>query len=164
MLVDYRPGKLDHILEAVPVSPTSLTDTVGPVDIAIVLFEGNEFNGDVAPAIAELQQNGTVRIIDLAFVVKDTEGNAAVLELADATIASAFEAITQESFELLSQEELDELAESLEPNSSALVIVWENTWAARLGAAVRGSNGQVVVLERIPREAVVTAIAALGQE
>jgi len=146
------------------VSSTTLADSIGPVDVAIVLFEGNEFNGDVAPAIAELQQNGTVRIIDIAFVIKDAEGNGAVLELADEAIAEAFESITEEQFELLSQEELDEIADSLEPNSSALVIVWENSWAARLGAAVRNSKGQVIVMERIPRETVLAAIAALNEE
>jgi uncharacterized membrane protein len=146
------------------VSSTTLADSIGPVDVAIILFEGNEFNGDVAPAIAELQQNGTVRIIDIAFVIKDTEGNGAVLELQDEGIAEAFESITEEQFELLSQEELDEIADTLEPNSSALVIVWENTWAARLGAAVRDSNGQVIVMERIPRETVVAAIAALDEQ
>jgi uncharacterized membrane protein len=146
------------------VSSAPLSDSIGPVDVAIVLFEGNEFNGDVAPAIAELQQNGTVRIIDIAFVIKDADGNGAVLELQDEGIAEAFEAITEEQFELLSQEELDEIADTLEPNSSALVIVWENTWAARLGAAVRNSNGQVIVMERIPREAVLAAIAALDEE
>jgi uncharacterized membrane protein len=146
------------------VSSAPLGDSIGPVDVAIVLFEGNEFNGDVAPAIAELQQNGTVRIIDIAFVIKDADGNGAVLELQDEGIAEAFEAITEEQFELLSQEELDEIADTLEPNSSALVIVWENTWAARLGAAVRNSNGQVIVMERIPREAVLAAIAALDEE
>lgn len=25
-------------------------DSIGPVDVAVILFEGNEFNGDVAPA------------------------------------------------------------------------------------------------------------------
>jgi uncharacterized membrane protein len=145
------------------VSSAPLSDSIGPVDVAIVLFEGNEFNGDVAPAIAELQQNGTVRIIDIAFVIKDADGNGAVLELQDEGIAEAFEAITEEQFELLSQEELDEIADTLEPNSSALVIVWENTWAARLGAAVRNSNGQVIVMERIPRDTVLAAIAALDE-
>jgi len=146
------------------VSSAPLSDSIGPVDVGIILFEGNEFNGDVAPAIAELQQNGTVRIIDIAFVIKDGEGNGAVLELQDEGIAEAFEAITEEQFELLSQEELDEIADTLEPNSSALVIVWENTWAARLGAAVRNSNGQVIVMERIPRDTVLAAIAALDEE
>ena len=65
-------------------------DTVGPVDVAVVLFEGNNFNGDVAPAIAELQQNGTVRIIDLAFLTKSADGEAAFVEVEDAGVSDAF--------------------------------------------------------------------------
>ncbi len=49
--------------------PAGLTpDSIGPVDVAVILFEGNRFNGQVAPAIAELQDSGVVRIIDLAFI------------------------------------------------------------------------------------------------
>ena len=70
-------------------------DSVGPVDVAVVLFEGNSFNGDVAPAIAELQQNGTVRIIDLAFLTKDGEGSATFIEVEDAAVADAFAELTE---------------------------------------------------------------------
>jgi hypothetical protein len=42
--------------------------------------------------------------------------------------------------------------------------VWENSWAARLAAAVRASHGQLISQERIPRQAVLRAIAALDEE
>ena len=59
--------------------PTALqADTMGPVDVAVILFEGNQFNGDVAPAIAELAESGTVRVIDLAFVRKETDESISV--------------------------------------------------------------------------------------
>ena len=48
-------------------------DSVGPVDVAVILFEGNKLSGDVAPALAELNDSGTVRIIDFAFVRKETD-------------------------------------------------------------------------------------------
>ncbi len=139
-------------------------DSVGPVDVAVVLFEGNRFNGEVAPAIAELQQSGTVRIIDLAFLTKDAEGNAAFIEVEDADIADAFDGITESQLDLLSDEDLVGLAEGLDPESSALVIVWENTWASRLAQAVRGSGGELVSYFRMPRDVVVEAIADLEEE
>ena len=55
------------------------------------------------------------------------------------------------------------MADGLEPNSSALVVVWENTWASRLASAIRGSGGEVVSYVRIPREVVTTAIEALQE-
>lgn len=139
-------------------------DSIGPVDVAVILFEGNQFNGEVAPAIIDLQQNGTVRILDLAFITKDAEGAWAILEIADDAVEGAFQALLGEQFELLSDNDLEEIAADLGPESSALVIVWENTWAAQLAAAIRGSNGQVIAMDRIPHDIVARAIAALEEE
>ena len=49
-------------------------EEIGPVDIAIVAFPGNKFTGDIAPALAELVEAGTIRIIDIAFVGKGKDG------------------------------------------------------------------------------------------
>ncbi|HEY3881569.1 MAG TPA: DUF6325 family protein [Trebonia sp.] len=136
-------------------------DKIGPVDVAVILFEGNKFNGDVAPALAELNGNGTVRIIDLAFVRKDIDGTTVVVEADDAEVAGAFERVYDTQFDLLSDEDLDEITDELEPGSSALVIVWENTWAARISAAIRDSHGQMISEDRIPRQNVLRAIADL---
>ena len=138
-------------------------DSVGPVDVAVILFEGNKFSGDVAPALAELNDNGTVRIIDFAFVRKETDGSAAVVEAGDAEVAELFD-FHATQFDLLSEEDLIGIADGLEADSSALVIVWENSWAARLAAAVRASHGRLISQDRIPRETVLRAIAALDEE
>lgn len=139
-------------------------DTIGPVDVALVLFEGNQFNGDVAPAIVDLHESGIVRVLDLAFVLKDDDGAVSFVEVTDADVAAAYSRLTATEYDLLSDDDLAEAADGLEPGTSALVIVWENTWAARLGAAIRESHGQVVALDRIPREVVLRAIAALDEE
>jgi len=139
-------------------------DSIGPVDVAVILFEGNQFNGEVAPAIVDLQQSGTVRILDLAFITKDTDGAWAILEIADDAVEGAFQALLGEQFELLSDNDLEEIAADLGPESSALVIVWENVWAAQLASTIRGSNGQVIAMDRIPHDIVARAIAALDEE
>ncbi len=139
-------------------------DDIGPVDVAVILFEGNEFNGEVAPALLDLHEAGTVRILDLAFVRKDADGTSSFLEVTDADVAHVFDRVSEGHYDLLNDTELEEVAEGLDAGTSALVVVWENTWAARLGAAIRGSNGTVVALERIPREDVLVAIAALDEE
>ena len=56
-------------------------DEIGPVDYLVVAFPGNQFKGEIAPALADLVEAGTIRIIDLAFVGKDAEGNTASFEL-----------------------------------------------------------------------------------
>jgi uncharacterized membrane protein len=145
--------------------PGDLTaDTVGPVDVAVIAFVDNAFNGDVAPALRELQDSGTVRILDLTFIRKETDGSVGVIELADSDVADAFQRVTGSEFDLLSDHDLDSIGDDLEPGSSAMVVVWENTWAARLAAALRGSHGQLVLMSRIPRDEVVRAIAALDED
>jgi len=139
-------------------------DTIGPVDVAVILFEGNKFNGDVAPALSDLNDSGTVRIIDLAFVRKDDDESISYAEVADAQVADAFERLNDTQFDLLSDEDLNEIGAGLKAGSSALVIVWENSWAGRLAAAIRASHGQLISQERIPRETVLRAIAALDEE
>ena len=139
-------------------------DTIGPVDVAVILFEGNKFNGDVAPALSDLNDSGTVRIIDLAFVRKDDDDSISYAEVADEQVADAFERLNDTQFDLLSDEDLNEIGAGLKPGSSALVIVWENSWAGRLAAAIRASHGQLISQDRIPRETVLRAIAALDEE
>jgi len=144
--------------------PATLDATlVGPVDVAVILFEGNKFNGEVAPALADLNDSGTVRIIDFAFVRKEPDSSVAVIEAGDREVAERFD-FHATQFDLLSEEDLAMIADELDANSSALVIVWENTWAARLGEAIRASHGRLISQDRIPHEDVMRAITALDEE
>lgn len=143
----------------------SLQETLtGPVDLAVIHFEGSEFNGDIAPAIIELHDEGIVRIIDCSLVQKEDDGSISVLEVADVEIADAFARVTDSQLDLLSDQDLERVAEGLSPGSSALIIVWENTWTRRLANAVRESKGELVELMRIPHEYVQDALAALDEE
>jgi Family of unknown function (DUF6325) len=138
-------------------------DKIGPVDVAVIAFDSNDLSGDIAPALADLQASGTVNVIDLAFVRKAADGSTAIIEVADDAVASAFDRIADSQFDLLSEADLSDLASGLEPASSAMVVVWENSWAARFASAVRQSHGRVAMLERIPHENVERAITALQE-
>ena len=54
--------------------------TIGPVEYIIVGFPGNKFTGDIAPALANLIDNKTIRILDLIFVAKDADGDVVAFE------------------------------------------------------------------------------------
>jgi hypothetical protein len=49
--------------------------------------------------------------------------------------------------------------EVMTAGSSALLIVWENTWARRLVNAVRDSGGHLVAHDRLDAETVAAALA-----
>jgi hypothetical protein len=63
---------------------------------------------------------------------------------------------------LLDAEDVDTVANDLAPNTSALMLVFENSWAARIATAVRNANGQVLEYARIPADAVAKAMAGQG--
>ena len=56
---------------------------LGPVELLVIKFPGNEFRGEIAPALRELVENGTIRIIDLLFIKKDADGKVTANELMD---------------------------------------------------------------------------------
>jgi len=132
---------------------------IGPVDYLIVAFPGNEFRGEIAPALADLVEAGTIRIIDLAFVGKDAEGNVAAFELTDIDpeVREGFEKAGVEVNGLLNEDDLAAAGEELEPNSSAALLVWENVWARNVAQAMRDAGGEVLDFDRIPHEVVQAA-------
>jgi uncharacterized membrane protein len=136
---------------------------MGPVDVAMIAFDTGDLNDEVAPALADLQASGTVRVMDIAFLRKAADGSTSILELADDAVGGAFDRITDSQIDLLSEADLSDLASTLTPDSSAMVVVWENCWAARFASAVRESHGRVAMLERIPHENVERAITALEE-
>jgi uncharacterized membrane protein len=142
--------------------PALQPDTVGPVDIAVITFDEDKLDADVAPALTELQADGTVSIIDLAFVRKNADGSTGIIEVSDDSVAADFGAIAESPVDLLSDTDLQDIAGALAPQSVAMVVVWENTWAAKFATAIRNSHGSVAVLERIPHDDVVRAIGALS--
>ena len=138
-------------------------EITGPVDLVLLRFPGNQFTGEIAPALGELVSNGTVRILDLVFIMKDADGNVAGVELADlGDVGAAFESIDGEVSELLTDEDIEAAGEELEPNSSAALLMFENSWAGRFVNAVRAANGEVVAYERIGREALDEFLASVN--
>ena len=137
------------------------SEKIGPVDVAVIAFEGSELDAGVTPALTDLQASGTVQVIDLAFVRKDANGSTSIIELADDGVCDAFDQITDSQFDLLSEADLTDIARGLEPSSAAMVVVWENIWATRFESAIQESGCRVAMLERIPRDNVQRAITAL---
>ena len=135
---------------------------LGPVSYTVVAFPGNRFNGNIAPEVEKLVSNGTVRILDLVFVAKDQAGDIICLEFDQRDELAAFGDLDGEVGGLINEEDLAHVAEQLPPNNSALVIVWEDLWAAPLVEAVREAGGVVVDTARIPADLVETALSELA--
>jgi len=134
-------------------------EEIGPVDYAVIAFPGSQFKGEIAPALGELVDAGTIRIIDIAFVAKDDDGSTVAMELTelDPQVQQALDALGVEVGGLFNEDDLDDIAAGLEAGSSAAVLVWENVWARKVTQALRNAGGELVAFDRIPHEVVQAA-------
>ncbi len=132
---------------------------LGPVDYMIVAFPGNEFRGEIAPALAELVDAGTIRIIDLAFVGKNAQGEIVAFELIDLDpeVRKGFEKAGVEVSGLFNEDDLMSAGEELEPDTSAALLVWENVWARDVAQKMRDAGGVLLDFDRLPHEVVQAA-------
>jgi Family of unknown function (DUF6325) len=134
-------------------------EEIGPVDYMIVAFPGNKFRGEIAPALSELVEAGTIRIIDIAFVGKSADGDVAAFELTelDPEVSAALESAGIEVSGLFNEDDLAAAGEELEPNSSAALLVWENVWARKVAQAMRDAGGVLLDFDRLPHDVVQAA-------
>jgi hypothetical protein len=131
--------------------------SAGPIDLVLLRFPGNEFNGGIAPALRDLVDQGTVRVVDVLFVYKDDAGTVGSIELGalGPHLDQAFIDVDgQLGGGLLDPEDVDEVGKDLEPNSSIAVIAIENVWAVPFIEAVRSAGGELVDQARVPSQVV----------
>jgi len=137
-------------------------DEMGPVDYVVIEFPDGVHKGEAAPLLVDLVDRGIIRILDLMFIRKDEDGTISGLEIADLdgdgiTDYRVFEGA---SSGLLSDEDRDQAGNVLEPGSAALVIVFENRWAAPFAKAMREAGGQLAAFGRIPTQGLLAALDA----
>jgi hypothetical protein len=148
-------------MEGVVVSEEQF-DELGPVDYMVLEWDGEQpVTGEVMPLLLDLVDRGIIRILDLAFMLKDADGSVSALDLteiaSEGTGLDAFEGVASG---LLGQDDLEEAATALEPGTVAAVLVWENLWAAPIAVALRRSGGQLVASGRIPVQAILASLDA----
>ncbi|PKL63217.1 MAG: hypothetical protein CVV31_01930 [Methanomicrobiales archaeon HGW-Methanomicrobiales-2] len=140
--------------------------SLGPVEYMVIEFPGNQFKGEIIPALREVVDAGVIRIIDLVFVRKDDRGSVSVMELKDLQkdAADAFAPLARDASTLFAEDDLEKVSEIMESNSSVALLLFEHVWATRFRDAVLNANGRVIAGERIPKERVDAALAWKPEE
>jgi hypothetical protein len=141
-------------------------DEMGPVDYLVVEFPAGEsnFNGEMAAALAELADAGTIKVLDLLILQKDADGSIEALEIDDLDGVDELRALETQIAEILAEEDVAHLAAAMEPGSVAGVLVWENAWAAPFASAARRAGGQLIASGRIPIQAIAASLEAEPNE
>lgn len=148
---------------------------VGPIQLVVIGFPRDaQFRGEIIRALSEVRGHGTIRLIDALFVRKDDQGRtSASMRESDLTLheretlgaiaggllglmtggdeesealgaTEAAQAIAHNAFGL-GIGDLQKVTERIEPGHSALLLLFEHTWALDLKGAVRGAGGVPLV-------------------
>jgi hypothetical protein len=129
----------------------------GPVELLLAAIDGDTPDPGVMEAILELDQAGTVRVLDLVYVTRTLEGDIDILEIDQTGIT--FAEIDLPAKGLASEEDVESFGDRLQPGTSAILLVVELLWARHLASRLAEANGYVVDSIRIPAP-VVNAVAA----
>ena len=138
-----------------------MTEKIGPVQLVAIGFSPDaEFEGRIMEELERLESHQTIRILDLLFVGKDAEtGDLLALDYQGEELGAIVGALLGFEFEDdggrpdeslegmqghafgLSQMEIQRIAASLSPGSSAGFLLIEHVWARDLKAAIRDAGG-----------------------
>jgi hypothetical protein len=136
-------------------------EEMGPVDYMIMEWDGDQpVTGEVMPLLLDLVDRGLIRILDLAFIVKDQDGSVMARDFAEVAQGGDLADFEGVSSGLIGQDDLEDAGAAMEPGTVAAVLVWENRWAAPVAVALRRSGGQLVATGRIPIQAILASLDA----
>ncbi len=134
---------------------------LGPVDYIVVGFKGNNFDGSIIEEIVKASKNGTIRVIDLLFIMKDKDGNVVEGEFSeqhDETKASFGELEFNDDMPLLTVDDAAKIGEQMENDTAAGILVIEHLWAKGLKKAMIDAGGYLIADGRIHDEKVTAAL------
>jgi hypothetical protein len=92
-------------------------------------------------------------------VVKAADGSVSTTELSD--IPGLADVAQPQPLSLIAVDDAEEVGETLDPCSCAVLTLVEQTWAAEAAEAVRESGGELAASVQIPAQVVHEVLAAV---
>ena len=140
--------------------------TYGPIDFVAIELKTDQLTGEGLAALLDLVEKGIIRIIDLVVIAKDEAGQHEVLEMEELgpNILAVFDPLEMEISGIIQVEDIELIAEAMENNTTAALLLFENLWAIKFGEAVSGAGGKVLMFDRIPFEVINETMEIFAQE
>ena len=139
-------------------------EELGPVDIVVIGFPADApMTGEAIPLLLDLVDHGIVRVLDVLFVIKNEDGTFSGFEAKDLKSESVGDLTAFEgaSSGLLGDEDVSTAADAIEPGTAAVMIVYENRWAAPFVAAVRRNGGIPIAFHRVSVQDLIDSLDAV---
>jgi hypothetical protein len=136
---------------------------LGPIDVVVIGYPaGAPMTGDAIPLFMDLIDRGIIRVLDVRFIRKEEDGTFSGFDIADVDGDSVGDLTVFHGAAtgLLSDADVEKAAAEIEPGAAAVMIVYENHWAAPFIAAVRRNGGEFIADERIYIQDLIAALDA----
>lgn len=137
---------------------------LGPVDVVVIGYPPDApRTGEAIPLFVDLVDRGIIRVLDVLMVQKDADGEISGLEITDLDGDGVDDLLVFAGARtgMLGEEDANTAGEALQPGEAALMICFENAWAAPFATAVRRNGGQVLAFERVAAQDVLDTLDAL---
>jgi hypothetical protein len=135
-------------------------DEIGPVDFLAVEFPDGRIGAADLRELLSLVSQGTIRILDAEFIIKDAAGNARKADAAELGEPDGIGAWSGASSGLLDDADVEHVSAAIRPGAAAAVIVYENRWILRLADGWRRSGARLIEDGGIPVGDLVAALDA----
>jgi len=128
--------------------------TLGPLEYIVIGFREDKFDGSIARELEKLVGSGTIRLVDIVFVSKDSIGNRTILEMSNREDPrfAPFAHLLGNAKGLFTPEDLETIASSLDRGTAGLVVLFEHRWAEDIKEAIAAHEGFLVTRAVIPPE------------
>jgi len=116
---------------------------IGPLEYVVIGLQDDRFKSSILPELNTIQQNRLIRVVDLLFVSKDTDGTVSVQEVNELSEEEqpAYTALAENLAGLLTAQDIEHLAREIPVGSEAVIVLLEHTWTLGLAEAVRRAGG-----------------------
>lgn len=138
-------------------------DELGPVDFLAVEFPGGRVTAPGFEQLLSLARKGTIRILDVEFIIKDSAGQARTAEPSELSGTGGgidLSAWAGASSGLLDEADVSQIAAAIGPGATAAVIVYENRWILALADAWRRDGARLIADGGISADDLVAALDA----
>jgi len=137
---------------------------LGPVDIVVIGFPPDApRTGESIPLFIDLVDRGVVRILDVMIVEKAADGTIARLEINElgGQVSAELDVFDGASTGMLGDEDASAAADGMQSGEAAVLICFENKWAAPFVSSVHRNGGRVLAFERVPAQDLLDVVDAL---
>jgi hypothetical protein len=138
-------------------------EVCGPIDFLMLSFDEESNDGSAGAALLDLVDRGVIALYDIRLIRKASDGLVTGVDLdrLPNTQTDGFARFAGARSGLLTDDDIADAATAMELGTSAMLLVYENTWSRPFIAAAATADAHVLATARIPAEKVIEVLDEL---